>query len=124
MQVQQVDERDSSWEHRVPRFRVYLFDRGRGGGDYAVADTWDITEADVLEVLRWAQQQAGQDRLYAVALVRDELEFREASHPSRGLVWLVGMDFFDDVEGDLNGQRTKDQMIARRGRAVIATEPP
>ncbi len=124
MEAQQVDERDSSWEDDAPRFRVYLFSRGRGGGDYAVTDTWDITGADVLEAIRWAQDRAGRDGLYAVAVVRDELMFREDSHPSRGLVWLVGMDWFDDVEGDVDGQRTKDQMIARRGQAVVAAEPP
>jgi hypothetical protein len=124
MEVQRVDERDSSWEDDAPRFRVYLFDRGRCGGDYAVTDTWDITGADVLEAIRWAQDRAGRDGLYAVAVVREELKFREDEHPSRGLVWLVGMDWFDDVAEDVDGQRTKDRMIARRGQAVVAAEPP
>jgi hypothetical protein len=97
---------------------------GAAGGDYAVTDTWDITGGDVLEAIRWAQDRAGRDGLYAVAVVRDELNFREDEHPSRGLVWLVGMDWFDDVAGDVDGQRTKDRMIARRGQAVVSAEPP
>ena len=122
MEAQRVDERDSSWEDDAPRFRVYLFERGRGG-DYAVTDTWDITGADVLEAIRWAQDRAGRDGLYAVAVVRDELKLDD-EHPSRGLVWLVGMDWHDDVAEDVDGQRTKERMIARRGQAVVAAEPP
>jgi len=123
MEAHRVDERNSDWEDAAPRFRVYLFKRGRGE-NYAVTDTWDITGADVLEALRWAQDRAGQDALYALGVVRDELKFREDAHPSRGIVWLVGMDWFDAVQGDVNAQRTKDRMIARRGKAVVLTEPP
>lgn len=119
MQEEQVDERDSSWEDHNPRFRVYLFDRGRGG-EYAITDTWDLTGADVLEAMRWAQQRAGGDGLYALALVRDDLQPYGATE--RGIVWLVGMDWFDDVTGSPAGERTKARMIARRGRLVVAAE--
>jgi len=119
MDAQPVDERDSSWEDRSPRFRVYLFDRGRGV-DYTVTDTWDITGAGVLDVVRWAQDRAGDDGLYAVALVRDEKQSGDDVVPVRGLVWLVGMDWFDNVDGDPEGQRIKEGMIARRGRPVVA----
>jgi len=64
--VEPVDERDSSWEDVDPRFRVYLFDTSRG-----VTSTYDITGADVLEVVEWAEREAGNSRLYAVALVHD-----------------------------------------------------
>ncbi|HEY9555476.1 MAG TPA: hypothetical protein VIR58_02010, partial [Acidimicrobiales bacterium] len=116
--ARRVDERDGSWEDRSPRFRVYLFVRG-GGGDYSGTDTWDLSGVDVLDAIRWAQDQAGDEGLYALALVRDEPE----SDPSRGLVWLVGMDWFDSVDGDPERQRIKDRMIARRGRKVVSDEP-
>jgi hypothetical protein len=55
MQVLQVDERDSGWEDPDPRFRVYLHGSGAtstGGW----TDTYDITGADVLQVIDWAHQ--------------------------------------------------------------------
>lgn len=118
--ARQVDERDSGWEDSSPLFRVYLFDRGNGV-DYYATDMWDLTGVDVLEALRWAQERAGEDRLYAIALVRDE-RLQPSSDPCRGLVWLIGMDWFDRVDGDPEGQRTKDRMVARRGRNVVADE--
>ena len=54
MHIERVDERDSSWEDSSPRFRVYFFKRGHPEyGSYAT-DTYDIADADVLDVLRWA----------------------------------------------------------------------
>lgn len=122
MDARQVDERDSSWEDNSPLFRVYLFDRG-SGADYCATDTWDLIGVDVLDAARWAQEQAGADRLYALALVRDE-RLTPESDPSRGLVWLVGMDWFNNVDGDPEGQRIKGGMIARRGRVIVSTEQP
>jgi hypothetical protein len=58
MQVERVDEADVEWEDDRPRFRVYLFE-GPVHAPGAVVDTYDITEADVFEVVRWAQEQAG-----------------------------------------------------------------
>lgn len=98
MQVVQVDERDSGWEDRGPRFRVYLH-----GSSATSTGGWtgtcDITGADVLQVIDWAQRQAGDQLTYAVALVRDDKE-RERINPGsgRGLVWLVGMDGNDSTE--------------------------
>lgn len=121
LDAREVDERDSSWEDSSPLFRVYLFDRG-DGADYYATETWDLAGVDVLDAVRWAQERSGDDRLYALALVRDERLTAE-SDPSRGLVWLVGMDWFDNVDGDPEGQRIKKGMVARRGRMVISGEP-
>jgi hypothetical protein len=58
VQVVQVDGRDSGWEDPDPRFRVYL----HGSGETSTAgwtDTYDITGADVLQVIDWAQRLAG-----------------------------------------------------------------
>jgi hypothetical protein len=81
----QVDERDNRWEDDRPRFRVYL----HGSGETSTGgwtDTYDVTGADLLQVLDWAQRQAGDRLTYAIALVRDD-----PGH-GRGLVWLVGRD--------------------------------
>jgi hypothetical protein len=123
VEAEHVDERDSRWEDDSPRFRVYLFREQAQSGDDGVADAWDLTGADVLDAIQWAQQRAGTDDLYAVALVRDDLQSRGDAEPSRGLVWLVGMDWFDDVTGDPVGERTKARMVARRGKNVVTSEP-
>lgn len=89
MEIEQVDERDSTWEEHDPRFRAYFFER-RGSG-YSV-DTYDVIGADVSEVIRWAGDRALSDVRFAVALVRDD------ARGERGLVWLLGHD--------LNGEPT------------------
>src|SRR4051812_5846008 len=98
IEIQAVDERDSSWEVTLPgpgggpRFRVYLHGSGI---DTTQGATWtyDVTGADVLQVIDWAQRQAGDRLTYAVALVYDDAEReRLESGYGRGLVWLVGMD--------------------------------
>jgi hypothetical protein len=97
MRIEGVDERDSSWEEYEPRFRVYLFS---GGDDIPVdraswvTDTYDITQAEVSDVIGWAQDKAGPDGAYAVALVHEKAFFGRRQH-SRGLIWLVGMDAND-----------------------------
>jgi len=84
--VTEVDERDSSWEDPAPRFRVYLYEDHRGS--YGTR-TYDITGADVLEVIQWAQDNVrGEDGLIAVALVDSHHHAEE----SPGLVWLLGSD--------------------------------
>ena len=118
MQVTQVDERDSSWEDPNPRFRVYLHGSGETttGGS---TDTYDITGADVLQVIDWAQRQAGHRLTYAVALVRDDQE-QERINPGcgRGLVWLVGMDGNDSTGEGSAEEDVQDRMLLRRLRPV------
>jgi hypothetical protein len=63
VRIELVDERTSCWEEPHQRFRVYLFD-GPGPTSYA-SSTFDVVDADVLEVLRWAQIQAGDELLYS-----------------------------------------------------------
>ena len=97
MQIAQVDERDSGWELSKPRFRVYL----HGSGESSTSgwtDTYDITGADVIQVIDWAQRQAGTSLTYAVALVYDD-RAQQQLNPGhgRGLVWLAGMDGNDQA---------------------------
>ena len=114
MRIEPVDERDSNWELSTPRFRVYLF--APSGPGYSVA-TYDVTEADALDVVRWAQEQAGDQRLYAVALVLDNPD-KPAGY-ERGLIWLVGMDA-NDTPMDPWEERLLAGMHRRLGRAVVA----
>lgn len=119
MRIVQVDERDNNWECNDPRFRVYL----HGSGETSTSgwtDTYDITGADVLQVIDWAQRQAGDSLTYAVALVWDD-EAQEKLNPGggRGLTWLVGED------GNTNafeGTREADalrRMLVRRAEPVL-----
>ena len=71
VQVVHVDERDSGWENARPRFRVYLHGSGPHS-TYGWTDAYDVTGADVLQVIDWAQRQAGDSLTYAVALVHDD----------------------------------------------------
>jgi hypothetical protein len=111
--IVQVDERDSGWEKPDPRFRVYL----HGSGPTSTpgwTDTYDVTGADVAQVIDWAQRQAGDALTYAVALVYDD-EAKEHRNPGfgRGLVWLIGMDG-NDTPLDPREEDRQRRMLARR----------
>jgi uncharacterized protein (DUF736 family) len=118
MQVIPVDERDSGWEDDAPRFRVYL----HGSTATSTAGwtaTHDISGADVLQVIDWAQGQAGDQLTYAVALVRYDTE-EERVNPGygRGLVWLVGMDGNDNTHEGSAAREVQRRMLLRRLRPV------
>jgi hypothetical protein len=91
MRIRQVDERDSSWENYRPVFRVYLFRGGECSSSSWTTWTYDVEDADLLEVAQWAQDEAGDTGLYAVALV-SERSFAPRGPPRRGLTWLIGTD--------------------------------
>lgn len=117
VQIGPVDERDCNWENANPRFRVY-FQRTQGPRIGGWTATYDITGADVVQVIDWAQRQAGQVFVYSIALVSDD-RAREQSMPGhgRGLVWLLGMDGNRD---DLDPAEAEIQrrMLARRREPV------
>ena len=85
IEIEAVDERDSSWEVGPPgpsvgpRFRVYLHSSG-AVTTHRATWTYDVTGADGLQVIDWAQRQAGDRLTYAVALVNDDAE-RERLKP-------------------------------------------
>ena len=117
-----VDERDSGWEDHRPRFRVYLHGSGESSTGGWTA-TYDITGADVLQVIDWAQSQAGDSRTYAVALVYDDKANEESSPGSgRGLVWLVGMDGNDHDPQNAFVVATQERMLRRRQAPLVV--PP
>lgn len=119
--VCRVDERDGSWEDDTPRFRVYLHGSGESwtGG---WTDTYDVTGADVVQVIDWAQRQAGTSLTYAVALVYEDQQ-REHLSPGdgRGLVWLLGMDGNDHSKSHLDND--KQQRMLTRRREPISVPP-
>lgn len=121
IQIEAVDERDSSWESHGPRFRVYLHtsssDDTRGG-----TSTYDLLGADVLQAIDWAQGQAGDSRTYAIALVWDDVsQERDAPGTGRGLIWLVGMDGNETAVGEYE-RAIQRRMLARRRRPVVLAE--
>ncbi|MFE6776415.1 hypothetical protein [Streptomyces sp. NPDC057702] len=50
MRVRGVDPRDTSWEQEDATYRAYFWDRSTG-----VADEYELTGADVGEVLAWVR---------------------------------------------------------------------
>ncbi len=122
IEIRQVDERDSSWEDDHPRFRVYLHGSGEDT-TYGWTDTYDITGADVLQVIDWAERQAGTALTYAVALVSDDVA-HDRLNPGhgRGLTWLVGMDGNDTTEPDSSDEMTQRRMLGRRHHRIHVGE--
>ena len=117
VRIVDVDERDNNWELSSPRFRVYLHGSGESS-THGWTDTYDITGADAVQVIDWAQRQAGDTLTYAVALVYEDRAHEQLSPGrGRGLVWLVGMDG-NDVPSDSRGTDTQQRMLARRQNPV------
>lgn len=113
-----VDERDNSWEVHEPRFRVYLH-RSAQSTTHGSTDTYDITGADVLQVIDWAQKQAGDSLTYAVALVWDDKAAEELNPGhGRGLIWLVGMDG-NDSAANADEAAIQRRMLVRREAPVV-----
>jgi hypothetical protein len=109
--VEPVDERTGEWEDHRPRFRVYLFEPTDAARSLRTS-TYDVTGAEALEVIAWAEQQAGEDGLYAVALVSRN------PRGERGLTWLQGVDA-NAGPGDLRHEVLRAAMLARRGRPGV-----
>jgi hypothetical protein len=121
MRVVEVDERDSNWEDAAPRFRVYLHASSNTETTGSTA-TFDITGADILGTIDWAQRQAGDRLTYAIALVRDDLQ-HEALSPGhgRGLIWLVGADGNDRYDAHETGHSVQQRMLRRRNNPIIVS---
>ena len=121
VRIVQVDERDNNWEFHDPRFRVYLHGSGESS-THGWTDTYDITGADVLQVIDWAQKQAGDSLTYAVALVWDD-KAKEERNPGhgRGLIWLVGIDG-NDNPADAEEAAIQRRMLARREAPVVLSQ--
>jgi len=76
-----VDPRDQSWQDDDPMFRVYFW-RNRDGS--YESEEFEVREADVLDVLTWAERER-RERKFAVYLRHDDAS-------GVGLVLLAGTD--------------------------------
>ncbi len=112
MRVEAIDERDGRNEGEASLFRVTIF---RGGDDpmcsWATA-TYEVSDADVLEVVDWARTEAALDGLFAVALVVDHAGPQGDREEA---VWLVGTDA-NIGEPDEQQRRWFDAMLERRAQ--------
>ncbi|HEY0645297.1 MAG TPA: hypothetical protein VGD39_17900 [Nocardioides sp.] len=110
-----VDERDSSWEDHSPRFRVYVHSHP---GPSSATSTYDLTGADVLQAVDWAQSHVPAGGTYAVALVQDR---PGPAGPERGLVWLVGIDGNTDPANE--SERDALGRMAERATTPVVIPP-
>ncbi|MFE0174606.1 hypothetical protein ACFWZ2_20000 [Streptomyces sp. NPDC059002] len=53
MHVRGVDPRDTAWEHDDAVYRAYFWDKAQGA-----SDEYEVTGADVEEVLAWVRARA------------------------------------------------------------------
>ena len=100
MNVEEVDERDSTWEQHDSIFRVYF----AKGIDRAIT-TVDVSDATFSEVHKWAQEKAGDETVIAIALVGSD------ARGLKGLTWLFGTDPNDQPVSDIE-VRMHAEMIA------------
>lgn len=87
MRVIGIDPRWTRWEEDDPRFEVHFFTKPTAPYESAASDEREVTEADVVEVLDWANREAAEsNRTFMVYLV-------VIPHGGeRGLIRLVGED--------------------------------
>ena len=80
MQIHGVDPRDTRWSRYAPAYRVYLWDGSS-------SDEYEVTDADVPEVLAWAEDEAHRTgRTYVVWLRHED------RHDGAGLIRLAGWE--------------------------------
>jgi hypothetical protein len=77
-----MDPRDTSWEVWHPRYRVYFW---RSLGQMWASREFELSAADVVEVLAWVADQAEDGETYTVHCVVE-------SASGTGLVRLAGAD--------------------------------
>lgn len=119
MRVERSTELDSSWEEHEARYRVYFFEGGDTPGHPWSVDTFDITDAEVVEVIRWAETESRDGRQFAVALVGERSDEGDPARVRRrGLTWLLGMDANDAASDELE-ERLQRGMRDRRGRPTV-----
>lgn len=111
VRVTAVDERDSKWDTLDNRYRVYFFtgDPAVGGG--FATSVHDIEDAELLEVLSWARSEAGDHRMFAIALVSPP---RDSGDRGIGMRWLVGMDANDPRDEHPRAEEIYKRMVERR----------
>ena len=90
VKIHGVDPRDTRWERHTSAYRVYFWD---GAG---VSDEYEVTDADVPEVLAWAEAEAHRTRRTYVLWLR-----HDDRHDGAGLIRLAGWEQpSDEAPGD------------------------
>ena len=74
-----IDPRDQTWEDDAPSYRVYLWNRSG-----SACEEWEISEADVTEVVAWADEHVG-DGTASIWIVQRRAD-------GVGLIRLLGID--------------------------------
>lgn len=111
MRIENADERDAGWEDTAARYRVYFFTGGEHPGRSWDVVAKDVLDAQVLEVVHWAEREISDKGLFAVALVTRRAD-------EQGLVWLVGMDANDEPSNGVE-ESIRAAMHARRGEPTV-----
>lgn len=81
MQAIPVDPRDQRWESGGPSYRVHFWEPA---GDGWRSEEWELSQADVDEVLAWASARAGGRSMSVWVAHRDS--------DGLGLIRLAGID--------------------------------
>jgi hypothetical protein len=102
IQIVQVDERDNNWENNHPRFRVYLHGSGQST-THGWTDTYDITGADVLQVIGW----------WPSCTTTKPVSSSIQDVPG-DLVWLVGIDGNTSAFNSEETQALQRMLMRRR----------
>lgn len=97
MEVTGVDPRDVFWEVQLPTFRVYFWDRPPDISAYSgpvglTSDEYEVTGADIHDVISWANRYAESNLTYAIYLLVSNLS------NEKGMVKLAGQDPNDPYE--------------------------
>jgi hypothetical protein len=88
MLAQPVDPRDQRWEVPRPAYRVYFWERQtpeRANSGWT-CDEWRLEDADISEVLEWAQAKTASRRFVVY------VEVTQGQPDDLGLVRLLGTD--------------------------------
>jgi len=101
MEITPIDPRDTKWERHVATYRVYFWDQ-RGS-----SHEFEVTDADVPEVLAWADEEARRSGRTYVIWVRS---VDAAGSP--GLIRLAGWE------------QPSDEQPGRGGRPDYAVDRP
>lgn len=86
MKISSVDPRDAGWEVPHPVFRVYFWSPG------AVSNEYEVADAEVHEVIDWAELKARAENLTYVLYVLVDCGTDFAGIDRFGLVQLAGRD--------------------------------
>jgi hypothetical protein len=90
MKILDSSEQDSKWERHDARYRLFFFTDLVGDAPFPpnyLTEVCDVIEADLVDVLTFAKEQAAGSKEFALALVLDD-----EAEGGRGLIWLSGMD--------------------------------